>query len=74
MDQLKDIVKKFGGFIELGGFALALISVFLPFVVFVYGRESASATMRTHMKSACSFSLAVAGAALLLLYLHYHHQ
>ncbi len=42
MDQLKDIVKKFGGFIELGGFALALISVFLPFVVASYYGISAS--------------------------------
>ena len=36
MDQLKDIVKKFGGFIELGGFALAFISVFLPFAAMSY--------------------------------------
>lgn len=43
--------------------------VFLPFVVFVYGRESSSATIRTHMKSARAFSAAVAGVALLFLYI-----
>ena len=32
MDKVKEIVKKFGGYIELGGFALIVISVFLPFV------------------------------------------
>lgn len=32
MDKVKEIVKKFGGYIGLGGFALTLISVFLPFV------------------------------------------
>ncbi|MBR4177910.1 MAG: hypothetical protein IKR57_01010 [Bacilli bacterium] len=33
MDKVKEIVKKFGGFIELGGFAFCIIGVFLPFVV-----------------------------------------
>ena len=32
MDQLKDIVKKYGFFIALGGLGLAFISIFLPFV------------------------------------------
>lgn len=32
MDKVKEIVKKFGGYIQLGGFALIVISVFLPFI------------------------------------------
>ena len=32
MDKVKEIVKKYGGYIQLGGFALIVISVFLPFI------------------------------------------
>ena len=32
MDKVKEIVKKYGNYIGLGGFGLALISVFFPFV------------------------------------------
>ena len=32
MDKVKEIVKKYGGYIQLGGFALIFISVFLPFI------------------------------------------
>lgn len=31
MAAIKPILKKFGGFIELGAYLLAIISVFLPF-------------------------------------------
>ena len=32
MEQVKDIVKKYGNYIVLGAFGLAFISVFLPFI------------------------------------------
>ncbi len=43
--------------------------VFLPFVVFVYVSKISSVPLRKHMKMAAFFSAAVAGAALLFLYL-----
>lgn len=45
MDKVKEIVKKYGNYIELGGFVLTFIAVFLPFVTVSFWGISASAAI-----------------------------
>ena len=65
MDQLKDIVKKFGGFIALGAFGLAFISVFLPFIsASAYGFSISANLMDDGAWGWIVMLLALAGAAI----------
>ncbi len=65
MDKVKEIVKKFGNYIGLGGFALALISVFLPFVrASVFGFSVSAAFTEDGAWGWICFILALIGVAL----------
>ena len=65
MDKVKEITKKFGGYIGLGGFALAMISVFLPFVrASVLGFSVSAAFTEDGAWGWIVFLLALAGAAI----------
>ncbi len=65
MDKVKEIVKKYGNYIGLGGFALALISVFLPFVrASVLGFSVSAAFTEDGAWGWICFLLALVGAAI----------
>ena len=65
MNQVKDIVKKFGGYIVLGAFALAFISVFLPFIsASVYGFSISANLMDDGAWGWIIMLLALVGAAI----------
>lgn len=65
MDKVKEIIKKFGGYIGLGGFALAAISVFMPFVrATVLGFSVSAAFTEDGAWGWIVLLLALAGAAI----------
>ena len=65
MDQIKDIVKKYGSYLVLGGFGLAFISVFLPFVsASAYGFSISANLMDDGAWGWIVMLLALAGAAI----------
>ena len=65
MDQVKDIVKKYGSYIVLGGFGLAFISVFLPFIsASAYGFSISANLMDDGAWGWIVMLLALAGAAI----------